>query len=198
MQERVESDNTESFIVHESLDRFIINSHAFHNAHLLRAAFPRDLLAPIPLFEDRRGKHDEFASALREKQTTMISKRKAARADAKKSTKAATKKSAPRKRKAPTEVESDNDGDGGENTAGPSKPPLKRARTAKKTPGNPAPVVVDGGSLAAGRPKRAITRTVRAKALDDALDDDSEEEEDGESSEEDSDMLFGSDDDYSD
>ncbi|KAJ6615957.1 hypothetical protein B0H10DRAFT_2164767 [Mycena sp. CBHHK59/15] len=184
MQERVESDNTESFIVHESLDRFIINSHAFHNAHLLRAAFPRDLLAPIPLFEDRRGKRDEFASALREKQTTMISKRKAARADAKK--------------KAPTEVESDNDGDGGENTAGPSKPPLKRARTAKKTPGNPAPVVVDGDSLAAGRPKRAIIRTVRAMALDDALDDDSEEEEDGESSEEDSDMLFGSDDDYSD
>jgi hypothetical protein len=53
MQERVESDNTEKFIVHESLDRFIVNSHAFHNAHLLRAAFP-DLLALIPLFEDQK------------------------------------------------------------------------------------------------------------------------------------------------
>ncbi|KAJ6615715.1 hypothetical protein B0H10DRAFT_1801045, partial [Mycena sp. CBHHK59/15] len=66
MQERVELDNTENFIIHESLDRFIVNSHAFHNAHLLRAALPRDLLAPIPLFEDRRAKHDEFASTLRD------------------------------------------------------------------------------------------------------------------------------------
>ncbi|KAJ7097466.1 hypothetical protein C8R44DRAFT_643499, partial [Mycena epipterygia] len=195
MQERVESDNTESFIVHESLDRFIINSHAFHNAHLLRAALPRDLLAPIPLFEDRRRKHNEFASALRENQATMITKRKAARADAKSSTKTSTKKSAPRKRKAPAEVESDHDD--GENTAGPSKPPPKRARTAKKS-NEPASVVLDGGSLVSGRPKRVITRTIRAIALDDALEDDSEEEEDGESSEEDSDMLYGSDEDYSD
>ncbi|KAJ7277334.1 hypothetical protein C8J57DRAFT_1060971, partial [Mycena rebaudengoi] len=52
MQERVESDKTENFIVHNALDRFIINSHAFHNAHLLRATLPRDLLAPIPLFDD--------------------------------------------------------------------------------------------------------------------------------------------------
>ncbi|KAJ7115359.1 hypothetical protein C8R44DRAFT_629153, partial [Mycena epipterygia] len=195
MQERVESDNTESFIVHESLDRFIINSHAFHNAHLLRAALPRDLLAPIPLFEDRRRKHNEFASALREKQATMITKRKAARADAKSSTKTSTKNSAPRKRKAPAEVESDHGDE--ENTAGPSKPPLKRARTAKKS-NEPASVVLDGGSLVSGRPKRVITRTIRAIALDDALEDDSEEEEDGESSEEDSDMLYGSDEDYSD
>ncbi|KAJ7348035.1 hypothetical protein DFH08DRAFT_663688, partial [Mycena albidolilacea] len=50
MEERVESDNVENFIVHGSLDRFIINSHAFQNAHLLRATLPRDLLAPIPLF----------------------------------------------------------------------------------------------------------------------------------------------------
>jgi hypothetical protein len=63
MQERVESDNTESFIVHLPLDRFIINSHAFHNAHLLRATLPRDLLAPIPLFEDGKVKHAEFAAS---------------------------------------------------------------------------------------------------------------------------------------
>ncbi|KAJ7869452.1 hypothetical protein B0H14DRAFT_2258101, partial [Mycena olivaceomarginata] len=64
-QERVESDQIENFIVHEPLDRFIINSHAFHNAHLLRAILPRDLLAPIPLFPQRREKHDEFAATLR-------------------------------------------------------------------------------------------------------------------------------------
>lgn len=70
MQERVESDQTENYIVHNSLDRFFINSHAFHNAHLLRAALPRDLLAPIPLFPDRRAKHDELATQLRENVTT--------------------------------------------------------------------------------------------------------------------------------
>ncbi|KAJ6631920.1 hypothetical protein B0H10DRAFT_2250458 [Mycena sp. CBHHK59/15] len=52
MQEHVESDNMERYIVHNSLHRFIINSHAFHNTHLLCATLPRDLLAPIPLFED--------------------------------------------------------------------------------------------------------------------------------------------------
>ncbi|KAJ7661125.1 hypothetical protein B0H17DRAFT_1163038 [Mycena rosella] len=70
MQERVESDKTENYIVHKSLDRFLINSHAFHNAHLLRATLPRDLLAPIPLFPDRRAKHDELADQLREQLTS--------------------------------------------------------------------------------------------------------------------------------
>ena len=43
MQERVESDQTESYIVHEPLDRFIINSHAFHNAHLANLIPPHAL-----------------------------------------------------------------------------------------------------------------------------------------------------------
>ncbi|KAJ7469208.1 hypothetical protein FB451DRAFT_1479092 [Mycena latifolia] len=79
MQERVESDQTDNYIIHKSLDRFFIDSHAFHNAHLLRAAVPRDLLAPIPLFSDRRAKHDELATQLREN----IATRKAAAADKK-------------------------------------------------------------------------------------------------------------------
>ncbi|KAJ6615195.1 hypothetical protein B0H10DRAFT_1801703 [Mycena sp. CBHHK59/15] len=33
MQERVESDNTEKYIEHNPVDHFIINFHAFHNAH---------------------------------------------------------------------------------------------------------------------------------------------------------------------
>ncbi|KAJ7460141.1 hypothetical protein FB451DRAFT_1500376 [Mycena latifolia] len=65
MQERVESDQIENHIVHKSLDRFFINSHAFHNAHLLREALPRELLAPIPLFTDRQAKHHELAAQLR-------------------------------------------------------------------------------------------------------------------------------------
>ncbi|KAJ7477827.1 hypothetical protein B0H11DRAFT_2424876, partial [Mycena galericulata] len=83
-QERVESDDTEKFIIHKSLDRFIINSHAFHNVHLLRATLPRDLLAPIPLFGNRKEKHDEFASTLRENWAAKAAKRKAAAADGKK------------------------------------------------------------------------------------------------------------------
>ncbi|KAJ7476271.1 hypothetical protein B0H11DRAFT_2426733 [Mycena galericulata] len=78
MQERVESEKTENYIVHNTLDRYIINSHAFHNAHLLRATLPRDLLAPVPLFEDRRQKHDEFATALRGTLETKRAKKKAA------------------------------------------------------------------------------------------------------------------------
>ncbi|KAJ7855645.1 hypothetical protein B0H14DRAFT_3085413 [Mycena olivaceomarginata] len=68
MQEHIESDQIENFVVHKPLDRFFINSHAFHNAHLLRATLPRELLAPIPLFTDRQTKHYELAAQLREMQ----------------------------------------------------------------------------------------------------------------------------------
>ncbi|KAJ7766095.1 hypothetical protein B0H16DRAFT_1793006, partial [Mycena metata] len=80
MQERVESDQVEQFIVHEPLDRFFINIHAFHNSHLLRATLPRDLIAPVPLFPDRQAKHYELAARLRDKvagrKTTLARKRK--------------------------------------------------------------------------------------------------------------------------
>ncbi|KAJ7429260.1 hypothetical protein B0H11DRAFT_2167409 [Mycena galericulata] len=72
MQERVKAEKTENFIIHNPLDRYIINSHTFHNAHLLRATLPRNLLAPVPLFEDRRQKHDELATVLR---STLETKR---------------------------------------------------------------------------------------------------------------------------
>ncbi|KAJ7019464.1 hypothetical protein C8F04DRAFT_975583, partial [Mycena alexandri] len=57
MQERVESDLIDTFIIHQPLERFIINTHAFHNAHLLRQVLLRRLTAPIPLFADRKAKH---------------------------------------------------------------------------------------------------------------------------------------------
>ncbi|KAJ7346278.1 hypothetical protein DFH08DRAFT_914975 [Mycena albidolilacea] len=69
-----ESDNTEKYIEHNPVDRFIINSHAFHNTHLLRAALPQALLAPLPLFEDRQTKHHELVAELREKQETRCAK----------------------------------------------------------------------------------------------------------------------------
>ncbi|KAJ7502039.1 hypothetical protein B0H11DRAFT_1676632, partial [Mycena galericulata] len=61
-QERVESDKIENFIVHNSPDRYIINSHAFH---LLRATLPCSIIAPIPLFLDREEHYTEMATALR-------------------------------------------------------------------------------------------------------------------------------------
>ncbi|KAJ6629947.1 hypothetical protein B0H10DRAFT_1939561 [Mycena sp. CBHHK59/15] len=76
MQEQVASDNTEKYIEHNLIDRFIINSHAFHNAHLLRATLPRNLLAPIPLFEDWKSKHNELAGELHAKWESQHAKRK--------------------------------------------------------------------------------------------------------------------------
>ncbi|KAJ7723604.1 hypothetical protein B0H14DRAFT_2641787 [Mycena olivaceomarginata] len=71
MQERVESDNTEHFIVHTPLDHFIINTHSFHNPHLVRATVSRDFWAPVALFEDRRAKPNEFSARLRESRASL-------------------------------------------------------------------------------------------------------------------------------
>ncbi|KAJ7635602.1 hypothetical protein DFH06DRAFT_1336620 [Mycena polygramma] len=138
MQERVESDQIENFIVHEPVDRFIINTHAFHNAHLLRATLPRDLIAPIPLFENRKEKHDEFATTLRATVASKVAKRRAAAVDG--------AKAAPAKRKR------------GKNQAlAPSK---RRKRVAQPLP-EPLEQNVEVG-LVAGRPKRAVQPSKRA------------------------------------
>ncbi|KAJ6604953.1 hypothetical protein B0H10DRAFT_1957360 [Mycena sp. CBHHK59/15] len=70
MQERVASSVAESFIEHKPLDEYLINTTAFHNAHLLRRCLPRNLWAPVPLLtpEARIAKHHELAAQLRQKQ----------------------------------------------------------------------------------------------------------------------------------
>ncbi|KAJ7614819.1 hypothetical protein FB45DRAFT_1108964 [Roridomyces roridus] len=63
-QERVASDVIVHSIVHTEDTRFIINTHAFHNAGLLRKFLPIALTKPRRLFEDRKKRHDELASPL--------------------------------------------------------------------------------------------------------------------------------------
>ena len=54
IQEHVQSEVSEPncFIEHKPLDRFLINTHAFHNAHLICAALPQNLTIPIAYSED--------------------------------------------------------------------------------------------------------------------------------------------------
>jgi hypothetical protein len=72
--------------VHEPVDCYLINTHSFHNAHLLREALPRSLIAPQPLFQDREAKHHELAALLRasqaERRDELKAQREAKQADA--------------------------------------------------------------------------------------------------------------------
>lgn len=86
VQEWVQSNITETYIEHKPLDIFLINTHAFHNAHLIRAILPRDLIAPLPYLVDQQSLHDEVAEKLR---TTQNSKRAAVAAKATEKKKAA-------------------------------------------------------------------------------------------------------------
>jgi hypothetical protein len=83
MQERVESGLFKAYIEHKTIERFVINTHAFHNAHLLRATLPRSIVVPIPLYQEREAKHIEIAGSLRSMQEAKRTATKA-RAEQKK------------------------------------------------------------------------------------------------------------------
>jgi hypothetical protein len=73
MQERIKSpENTESFIEHRNVPRWIINTHSLHNGHLLRRCLPQDLIVPIPIIDPtkREEEHRKIATAHRPKQDT--------------------------------------------------------------------------------------------------------------------------------
>ncbi|KAJ7697775.1 hypothetical protein B0H14DRAFT_3655262 [Mycena olivaceomarginata] len=145
MQERVESDQIEKYIVHESLDRFIINTHAFHNAHLLRATLPRHLVVPVPLFADRESKHHRLAAELRDTQT----KRQAATAAKKR-------------------ARVDDDADAEEEEPRPRKKRKGAAQGKSKRRVAPAALMV------ANRSRRQVKPTAKAKAAA-AMESDEEE-----------------------
>jgi hypothetical protein len=89
MQERVQTElsKTESVIEHKPLDVFLINTHAFHNAHLIRAVLPRDLTIPVAYSADRAAHHFSIATKLREIQDgkrQLTAEKKKATADLKK------------------------------------------------------------------------------------------------------------------
>ncbi|KAF8148420.1 hypothetical protein B0H34DRAFT_778280 [Crassisporium funariophilum] len=116
-QERIASGATENVVVHKAVDRYLINTHAFHNAHLIRAALPRNLTIPIPYAPNREEHHTAIAVNLRSIQDAKRTKT-AANAAAKKAQAAAkdgmSAPAAKRRRLHDKETEeTDVEGDGG-------------------------------------------------------------------------------------
>ncbi|KAF7303524.1 hypothetical protein MIND_00581600 [Mycena indigotica] len=177
IQERVASEKTEHFIVHKDLERYIINIHSFHNAHLLRETLPRKLWAPIPLFNDRSAKHIEFATRLRNRNTAKAAKGNAAmeRRPVSSGDGAANPESESigaamqqGKRRRAEDIDSD---------SAPARKRTRKAAPKKKKPKLPiipiaVSVAISGTlGLAAGRTKRTITKTAKALAAEEVSSD---------------------------
>lgn len=66
-------------IEHQPLDVYVINTHSLHNAHLLRRALPRDLVAPVPFIDpsQRQAEHAKFAAAWRENPKSQTARERA-------------------------------------------------------------------------------------------------------------------------
>lgn len=100
MQERIHSGLSTTYIEHKPIERFVINTHAFHNAHRLRASLGRSLVAPVPLFPPnvREQKHAEFALSLRLTQKAKVEARAARKKKDKNSATDKTETVIPKKR----------------------------------------------------------------------------------------------------
>jgi len=85
-QERIDSRVTEAFIVHNQHERYLINTHALHNAHLVRATLPRDLTRPIAFAPNREPHHITTAKELRATQESKRAGKTALNTEAQKQT----------------------------------------------------------------------------------------------------------------
>lgn len=155
MQERVDSGLTDKFIVHKPVERFIINTHAFHNAHLLRQVLPRTLTKPIPLFADRKSKHYELAGNLRE-----IKNGKRKRAAEKREEKKQAKET---QKKAPRSVDGQNTSsdDDSEEESRPKKKPRRQRIRKQVEDEDDSDSEYDGNAGVGAGPPRASARTRR-------------------------------------
>ncbi|KAJ3861980.1 hypothetical protein EV359DRAFT_2062, partial [Lentinula novae-zelandiae] len=70
IQEHQITSSRTSFIEHKNDDWYLINTHALHNANLIRKLLPRELTAPQTLHNDREAYHHEIAGKLRVSQTS--------------------------------------------------------------------------------------------------------------------------------
>ncbi|KAJ6600531.1 hypothetical protein DFH09DRAFT_1257967 [Mycena vulgaris] len=66
LQERIVTERTELQTKHSSEQRFVLNMHGLHNAHLIRDILPRSLTEPMPYLSDRVASHSRFAALLRQ------------------------------------------------------------------------------------------------------------------------------------
>lgn len=72
-QEREDTGLLQTAVAHNLTRRqYLLNTHALHNAALLRRHLPRSLLKPQALYEDREKRHHELARVLR---VTQVAKR---------------------------------------------------------------------------------------------------------------------------
>lgn len=94
-QERTNTKVEESYIVHSDDTRYIINTHALHNAALLRKVLPRSLTVPLPYIDptEREAEHRKMAASLRVAQDQRRAKEAESRRERQRAA-AATKSSA--------------------------------------------------------------------------------------------------------
>ncbi|TFK34493.1 hypothetical protein BDQ12DRAFT_763286 [Crucibulum laeve] len=64
-QERLETTISRKSVIHSPLDRYILNMHSLHNAHLVREVLPRSLTAPVQYHANRSNVHQQIAASLR-------------------------------------------------------------------------------------------------------------------------------------
>ncbi|KAJ3713977.1 hypothetical protein DFJ43DRAFT_1043883 [Lentinula guzmanii] len=102
IQERVITERVQQLLEHTDDDNFIVNMYALHNAAVLREALPRSLWKPVPLYDNRRLRHDKlvqtFAITSAEKRANTQEKAQATKARNKKAAQGAGTLETSRKR----------------------------------------------------------------------------------------------------